>query len=234
MRQNLVVLTLVFVCSTSLLCRAGLSVNTDAVKRGVVFIFPAKADGEPDQDHPLGTGFLVMAPARGSGTNSGTNLGFLFLVTARHIFNPDWTFCGPDPTSIFVRLNRAAYDADKDDTGVEYIPVTLRAKNSPVYRVSDDDTADAAVILLRSEDFAQSKYDFSPTALAEFATPEEMKQLGPGDAILSAGLLPGVFATKRNYPIFKFGYISNIPDDPFIPLAQGCRHSAKNASGSLR
>ena len=38
--------------------------------------------------------------------------------------------------------------------------------------------------------------------------------LGIGDSIVSAGLLPGRCGEKRNYPFFKFGEISNIPDEP--------------------
>jgi hypothetical protein len=60
----------------------------------------------------------------------------------------------------------------------------------------------------------QYKYEFTPLRVSSFASPDEIKMLGIGDSIVSAGLLPGRCGEKRNYPFFKFGEISNIPDEP--------------------
>jgi hypothetical protein len=90
------------------------------------------------------------------------------------------------------------------------------------YFVSDDSKVDAAVIILDWGDWSkmQEKYDFVPLRLSLFASPDEMPKFEIGDSIASAGLVPGRSGEKRNYPFFKFGEISNIPDEPF---KVGCR-----------
>lgn len=209
--HKLIVLVLSFMGSASVLCKAGLPINTDVVKKGVVFIFSAKPDGSPDTDRPLGTGFLVLVPKKAA---LSPDDGFIFLVTARHIVDPDWVFCGPNPARVYLRFNKTGYDPDKDESGVEYLPVDLRVNGRATYRVSSDDSVDAAVLLLNASKIPQSKFDFLPSRLSDFATPEEIEKLGIGDSVLSAGLLPGVTATKRNYPVFKFGHIANILNEP--------------------
>jgi len=136
------------------------------------------------------------------------------LVTARHILDPDWAFCPPSPQKVFLRFNKTNYDPEKDQTGVEYVPLELVINGRPVYKVSDDDRVDAAIVQLNLPALPQSKYDYLPIIMADFATPEEIKALTIGDSIASAGLLPGSSGIKRNYPFFKFGNISNIPDEP--------------------
>src|SRR5258708_26927223 len=137
MKKLTLVLTLIV--SAGGICRAALPINTDVVKKAVVFMYPARADGDPDKDHPIGTGFLVGVPKKDSSE------GYLFLVTARHIVDPNWAFCPPNPERIFLRFNRTAYDPQKDNNGVEYWPVELVVNSQPLYRVSDDDQVDAAI-----------------------------------------------------------------------------------------
>jgi hypothetical protein len=49
--------------------------------------------------------------------------------------------------------------------------------------------------------------------VSDFPTAEELKTFKAGDDVLSAGLLAGASGKKRNYPIFKFGHISSIPEE---------------------
>ncbi len=189
--------------------RAAITLNTDAVKKAVVFIYAAKSGGDVDEKHPLGTGFLVAALLKGDPTKSG-----LFLVTARHIVDPNWMLCSTaQPEQVYVRLNRKKYDPSKDSSGVAYLSVPLIEQGKKQYFVSDDEQVDAAVIEFGWTNHSEEEYDFAPMNIAVFANPDEIKILGIGDNIASAGLIPGKSGEKRNYPFFKFGNISSIPDE---------------------
>jgi hypothetical protein len=47
-----------------------------------------------------------------------------------------------------------------------------------------------------------------------FATADELKTIEIGDAVVSAGLIPEKTGENRNYPFFKFGNVSSIPNEP--------------------
>jgi hypothetical protein len=57
------------------------------------------------------------------------------------------------------------------------------------------------------------KYDLEGVRISDFPTAEELKKFKAGDDIVSAGLLLGASGKKRNYPIFKFGNVSSIPEE---------------------
>jgi len=40
-----------------------------------------------------------------------------------------------------------------------------------------------------------------------------VRRIGTGSQVISAGLLLGASGTKRNFPVFKFGYVSTIPSE---------------------
>ena len=189
--------------------KASITLDTNKVQKIVVFIFAAKSGGDVDDRRPLGTGFLVAAHVKGDATKSG-----LFLVTARHIVDPNWMFCSnSQPEFVYVRLNKKKYDPSRDNTGVAYLPVTLIEKGQKKYFVSDDEEVDAAVIDFGWSNHSQDDYDFLPMDLSTFANPDEIKILGIGDNVASAGLIPDKSGEKRNYPFFKFGNISSIPGE---------------------
>lgn len=199
--------------------RAQMTLDSEAVKKMVVFIYRADASGNVEKGHPMGTGFLIAPPVKG-GTppTSGTAAGKsgLLLVTARHIIDPDWLYCSePQPKTIYIRVNIKNYDPNKDESGIDYIPVSLVENGKKKYFVrEDDDRVDAAVIDVLSTNLSQDKHDFIPMRLSVLASDDEIKMLKIGDYIASAGLLPGRSGEKRNYPFFKFGAISNIPEEP--------------------
>ncbi len=208
--------------------RADTSLNTDLVKKMVVFLYPAHNDGTVDRDHPLGTGFLVSiqnkyypVPISVDAEHGITQtIGALYLVTARHIVNPEWALCSmPQPNVIWMRLNKMKYDPTKDATGVEYVALPLIQSGKRKFLVLDDDTVDAAVIevgtlISRSDPKQKDRYETLSIPLSMFATPAEAKALKMGDSVISAGLVPGRSGEGRNYPFFKFGEISNIPNEP--------------------
>lgn len=204
------ILALLFsLCSLSLW--AGTTIQTEIVRKAIVFIYAANATGtDADSANPMGTGFLVFMHVKGD-----AHKGALMLITARHIVDPDWLYCPiPQPEVIFIRLNNKDYDPKNDSTGVAYLKVVLVDHGNKKYFVrNDDDEVDAAMVPLQTEEYKSTLYDFAPLALSTFGSPEEVKQMKIGDSIASAGLLPKGSGEKRNYPFFKFGEISNIPDE---------------------
>jgi hypothetical protein len=196
----------------SAISHASLTINPDAVKRATVFIFSADGAGNVDPTKPEGTAFLVSIPIIGS------DRSFIVLMTARHILNPSWAGCtAQDPSAIYVRLNRKVYDPARDTTGVAYVKIALREPNgSPTFVVPSDDQIDAAAVPLKIADFSDPSYELATVPLEFFATDDELNKLTTGDAIVSAGLVPGAQGTNRNYPVFKFGFISDNRPEPFV------------------
>jgi hypothetical protein len=210
MKRILWIVTLLI--STVLSASASLTINAEAVKKSAVFIYPADANGLVEATKPLGTGFFVFVPY------AGRPGGYLLLVTARHILNPAWAGCPQAALSkIFLRLNLAVYDPTGTDKGVEFFPVDLTGSDHKTKEFeSSDPQIDGAVVVLNANDFVGGKYDYAPVPISAFATEEEISLLGTGDSIVSAGLVPGAQGERRNYPVFKFGEISNVMDEPFV------------------
>jgi hypothetical protein len=188
----------------------------ESVQKSIVFLYP-DAGGQPDQRHPLGTGFLIVVPVKSTVNPMGKitpTTGQLLLITARHIVDPNWAFCsGPQPTAIYVRVNKVNYDPLSQESGVEYVRIPLIANRENLYWISDDDKIDAAVIPI-GDQLSSAKDDVLPFRLSLFASTEEISKIQIGDPVFSAGLLPGKSGEKRNYPFFKFGFVSNIPGEP--------------------
>ena len=115
--------------------KASITVNTDVLKKSVVFIYAVTPEGEADVHKPLGSGFLVGIPGK-----ADPSRGTAILVTARHIVDPEWTHCsGVHPNLVYARVNKKKYDPTKDATGVGYLPITLMHNEQKQYFVSDDD-----------------------------------------------------------------------------------------------
>jgi hypothetical protein len=224
--------TLLLVLCLCPMLRSDTTLNTEGVKKIVVFIYESKVDASKpdgtaaDETKPMGTGFFVTVPVTIPGTTQKGSV--LAVVTARHMVDPYWMTCSPEPQTqpdrrFYIRLNNKQYDPNSDKIGVSYLPIDLVKNGKKRYFVrDDDDKVDAAVVDVAWQDWnkMQEKYDFAPMRLSVFASLEEISKLKIGDSIASAGLVPGRSGEKRNYPFFKFGEVSNIPDEP---TQVGCR-----------
>lgn len=210
--RRFVVIAILLVCAVGSAV-AGININTEAVKASVVFVYLGGSNGEVNESAPDATGFLVSVPT------SGPTVGYYWLlVTARHVVDPKWDNCDePNPDSIFLRLNMHAFDPAHDQTGVGYVKIDLTSSGKPLFAVGGDD-ADVAVIRLNPSQFDAAKYDVGTIPLSVFGTPDELKQLSIGDDLLTAGLMPMFPGLRRNYPIFKFGKISDVLDET-VPLS---------------
>jgi hypothetical protein len=133
------------------------------------------------------------------------------LVTARHIVDPAWANCeNGNPAKIYVRLNKKNYTPGSGLSGIDFVHIDLTEQGRPTWRHHDDGHVDAAVIPLKDQ---FETFDTAAIPVALFPTEEETSLQSIGDPVMSAGLMPGLTGNTRNYPIFKFGQISNIPPE---------------------
>jgi hypothetical protein len=203
-----------FVVSISLILEravfAIVTIDTEIVKKAVVFIYPSDDKGEVDKSKQLGTGFLVGIPSK-----ADPKISYVFLVTARHIVDPVWAGCATiNPNRLYIRVNRAGFDPTANESGVRYFPIDLAQQGKRTWFGSMDEHVDAAVLNVPDElAKRQEEYEAKYISYDQFGKPEEIKKLGVGSDVASAGLVPGLQGVRRNYPIFKFGKIANIPDE---------------------
>jgi hypothetical protein len=134
------------------------------------------------------------------------------LVTARHLVDLTWAKCGvANPSIIYMRLNKKSYAPSSSDFGFDYVPVQLVQQGAPAWRHHTEGDIDAAVVPLR-EDLGQ-EFDVNFIQVDIFPTDAELAAQSIGDPVMSAGLVPALPGIRRNYPILKFGQISNIPSE---------------------
>jgi hypothetical protein len=182
--------------------------NVGTVKKSIVFLYYQKG-----KDFEVGTGFLVDIPSKADPTQS-----FVAIVTARHIVDPKWEGCSwVNPQAIYARVNVKNFKAGQKEDGTDDVLLGLVNAGKNVWYASPNDRADVAVIPVGSrqvEQLRQNDVRFIP--VADFATKKETEnyQVGIGDQIVTAGLVPALLDAQRNYPAFKFGRISNIPEEP--------------------
>jgi hypothetical protein len=200
--------TLVLGTILSLLCvsaaaQGAFPVNFDAVRKSIVFIYARGADGRTQPD---GTGFLIGIPSK-----TKHNRKYIFLVTARHIVDPFWTGCPAKNQGIVARFNKKVFDPKTDESGTVDYDLPGDPTKGFKWVMPNDDSADLAFILLNAGKLDALGADYNVIGLSEFPKAVEVGTMDTGSQILSAGLFPGASGKKRNYPIFKFGYVSSRP-----------------------
>jgi hypothetical protein len=187
----------------------GIPLDTATVKKSIIFLYYPR----PGLESEGGTGFLIDIP-----TKEDPAIGFWAIVTARHIVDPEWAGCPwRNPPILHARVNIKDYKAASSGVGTSELPLDLLSAGKPIWFSHSNDQVDVAVIPLSSEGIKElQKNDVNALAINILAAKEELEkfQVGIGDGIASAGLVPALFDLKRNYPAFKFGKISNVPDEP--------------------
>lgn len=202
---RLLLVLLVFCVPT----RAALNINIEAVQQAVVFLYGADSSGNVDLKKELGTGFFVRVPL-----TSDPKRSYILLVTARHILDPQWAKCSdPNPTTIYMRLNKKGYVVDSNAHRVVYVKLSLFENGKPIWQQSSEKGADAVVLLIRAPATVFTDVENGTIPVTDFPTDQELHSIVIGDQIVSAGLVPGFPGRKRNYPFFKFGYVSSIPEE---------------------
>ena len=188
--------------------------NVGTVLKSVVFLYYPT-----DTGIEVGTGFLVELPSKVTGGEAA-----VVIVTARHIVDPKWAGCKiGDPTVIHARVNSKNFVLGKtsEDDAVDVVDLTLGPATDRHWFAHPNERVDVAVIPVSREHVAQfQRNDVRFVPVSDFATAAETEhyKVGIGDQIVTAGLVPALLSTIRNYPAFKFARISNIPDEP-IPMS---------------
>lgn len=195
--------------------------NMDVTRRSVVFIYAKDAQGK---ESPDGTGFLLSLPSK-----TQPDRGYLVLVTARHMADPGWIDC-PSGGELIAKMNKKTFDPEKPESGTaEY------SLSGQQWIVPNNDSVDLAYTILDGARFEALNVENAGINVSQLPSASESKAVHIGDQVLSAGLLalptanPGSYqdavSQKRNYPIFKFGYVSSIPEEK-IPVP-GCNGTSK-------
>ena len=173
------------------------NINLDAIRNSVVFMYLRGPDGSLKD---AGTGFLLLAPSKAQ-----PDRAYTMLVTARHIADPGWAGCLGMQGTLFAVFNTKATAGHS--AGTIEIPL------SSFWLYSSDDNADVAVTLLNAPLLEQNNVENLPVKVSELPHGGEDDKIDAGAQIVSAGLLLGASGARRNYPIFKFGYVSSKPDE---------------------
>jgi len=122
-----------------------------------------------------------------------------------------------NPVLIFVRENTVGTGNPEK---VRYIPVPLGNNGNSTWSKHHDDHVDAAVVALPLTENDSRTLDFRALPFWRLPTDEELQTISIGDDIVSAGVLLELRDTQKNYPVFKFGKISNIPSED-VPTGCG-------------
>ena len=182
--------------------------NVGIVKKSVVFLYYPKAGAVE-----VGTGFLVEIPSKADPKRSS-----VAVITARHIVDPQWAGCSwKNPQQIYARANVKNFRVGQQADATDVVAFDLANAGKNVWWAHPNERVDVAVIPVSAahvEQLLQNDVHFIP--VADFATKAETEnyKVGIGDQIVAAGRVPALLDTERNYPAFKFGRISNIPEEP--------------------
>lgn len=187
--------------------------NFELTSKAVVFIYVRDAQG---RDHPDGTGFLLDIP-----TKSDPKRGYVLLVTARHMVDSAWLGCSTSTVHLVAKFNKRNFNPLTDAIGTADYDLQGQA-----WITTEDQTVDIAYTLLEGKRIDALMVDNSPLDIAVLPTASEVALIGVGDNIYSAGLLEHASGTKRNYPVFKFGNVSNILRET-VPIDSGCASPPK-------
>jgi hypothetical protein len=174
------------------------------IAKTVTFIFLAGSDGNPQVNAQTGdfvangTGFFVLIP------NDDKTGGYGYLITAKHVLqSSDGSFF----KRVFLRVNDKM--GGSEFGAIDIVPF------GPTQNVfwHDDQTVDVAVIpvlpsldrfdfLAIPPDMIKSKDDFKNTTIMA------------GSDVFFVGLFTPHYGDKRNTPIFRFGRVAMLTDDP--------------------
>jgi hypothetical protein len=162
------------------------------LKKSVTFIFVGDNTGKL---LPNGTGFFVYVEEN--------KKIFSYLVTAKHVLlDKD----GNRYKEIYIRLN-----TQKNSSEVLRIPFV--GENAFKVYYHNDSSIDIAVIPLLPD---VSKFDFRMLTSNMLTTKDLFNdvKIREGDDVFFTGLFTPYFGVDRNYPIFRFGKVALLTEEP--------------------
>jgi len=200
----IVVLLLTLACAPCSYSQA-YNLNYDAIRKSVVFLYFRAPAGDLIAG---GTGFLMAAPLK-----SDPKRAYFFLVTARHIADPAWDGCRTANGMWWAVLNKADYEPQRDATGTVELAMINQDGSPLLWHYPKDDSVDIALALIDWNAVESQHVANAPFSVSNLPTKDELAKMDSGSPVASAGLLLGASGSKRNYPIFKFGNVSSIPNE---------------------
>jgi hypothetical protein len=174
------------------------------IPEAVQFIYLQQEDTNGSYKQPDATSFILTVQDKPHSRH------LTFLVTARHVLEPSWANCStPNPDAITVRFNKLA-------GGVGYERISLSSEGKRLFYVDlTDEQSDLAVMWLTQKNMPHlPDYRFIDIPFHVLATDAEDTNLEVNQQVMTAGLLPDFPGEDKNFPIFKTGVISSVPDEP--------------------
>ncbi len=146
---------------------------------------------------PTATAFILSVP----GLNQKGSVRF--LVTARHVLDPEWAHCAEkNPPSIDVRLNRWI-------GGVGYETIPLRNSHARTFFAPSDETVDLAIVPIDEQLLPNvESYKFFDTPFRMLPTEVELRSMPPDQRIMTAGLVAENSPDRIRYPVLHGGVLS--------------------------
>ena len=179
-----------------------------AIPESVYFLYRGRQTGDDADDlrlhqSPLATAFVLSVPSREH------NRDVRFLVTARHVVDPQWAHCAAhNPDSVDVRLNRWA-------GGVDYETVSLHTGTVRNFYTPTDTTADIAIIPFGQTLIAHLDiYKFIDVPFRLLPTDADMRLIRADQPVMTARLSTRPSGISGNFPVFDAGSLSKMPAEP--------------------
>ncbi|WP_263375666.1 serine protease [Granulicella aggregans] len=185
------------------------------ISESVLFLYAsAPVPGETAQR--IGTGFILKLPQESTGNAR-------FLVTARHVVDPEWARCGrPNPQSITVRLTRRA-------GGISYRTLLLERDQVRQFLTSPDPATDLALIPLSHKEVADlDDFKLADTAIDTLPTESELSTLHEAQEIATVGVAPPEFFRLMDFPISESGMITSLDEGAHVPVRCALESPAKS------
>lgn len=169
------------------------------IMESVFFVYRSVETGnEVQQRVPIATAFILSVPDVNHRTLAR------FLVTARHIVDPEWAHCSnQNPASLEVGLNRRS-------GGVGYETISLDKTRRPSYFVPADSTSDIAIIRLDEHLIPDlESYKLVDTPFRLLPTPADLHALTGAQQIVTASLRAQEQADLSAFPASGRGALSS-------------------------
>ncbi|MBB5059507.1 hypothetical protein HDF16_004233 [Granulicella aggregans] len=166
------------------------------ISKSVLLIYD-RAPGTGEVPRRIGTGFvLTVADPR-------HRQAVRFLVTARHVVDPQWASCGKEnPGTISVRFNRWT-------GGVGYETIALQKRGLSSIVTSSDELTDLALIPLTRETAPHiGSYQLNETAFDSLPTILELSSIHPDQRIVTAGISSPKMSGQMDFPISDPGVLA--------------------------
>jgi len=150
-----------------------------------------------------GTGFFVFVKDQ----RLGEKRGFVYLVTNRHVAQPEDSGRRFEVVSVSLRLNLKASVQEQESEGA-FISIS---GNLPWYFPADD-SVDLAVLPIAPD---QQKYDYLPIPMSMFGTRDVLKSnaIAEGDRVFFVGYFYQFPGLKKTEPIIREGVLAMMPEE---------------------